>query len=86
METLTQRAAFGALQDDCPVLPQAQAALVDARELVRALRRLRKRAQRCTSCRGKASAALQGECLWMQDLNARLDLAIEEIMAEWGLA
>lgn len=85
METLTQRAAFGALQDDCPVLPQAQAALVDARELVKALRRLRKRAQRCAPCRRNATAP-QGECLWMQDLNARLDLAIEEIMAEWGLA
>lgn len=86
METLTQRAAFGALQDDCPVLPQAQSTLVEARELVKALRRLRKRTLRCTRCRAVVSAAQQGECLWMQDLNARLDLAIEEIMAEWGLA
>jgi hypothetical protein len=86
METLIQRAAFGALQDECPALPQAQATLADARELVKALRRLRKRAQRCTRCLASIPTAQQGECLWMQDLNARLDLAIEEILAEWGLA
>jgi hypothetical protein len=59
---------------------------VGAQELVKALRRLRKRTERCRRCRRAAPTTCGEECLWMQDLNARLDLAIEEIMAEWGLA
>ncbi len=86
METLNLLSGFGGLQDTCPSLPYAQSALMDARELVKALRRLRQRTQRCEHCQSAEPGMQQPECLWIQDLNARLDLAIEEIMQEWGLA
>lgn len=67
----------------CPVLRPADEALDAAVALRKALRRLRRLTQRCSRCR----AGLEPSgCARMADYDAVLDIAIEEINQEWGLA
>lgn len=63
----------------CPVMLEAGAVLEKARDLHRAIRKLRQSTQRCLTCPENA------ECPTMRDLAQAVDQAIRDVRREWGL-
>ncbi len=64
----------------CPVQILTRQAINSARTLTRSLRGLQRSARLCNSCPQRPC------CPDLSDLNAQLDLALQEIADEWGLS
>jgi hypothetical protein len=63
----------------CPILLEAKSVLDKAQDLHRAIRRLRRSTQRCSTCPENA------ECPTMRYFAQAVDTAIREVRHEWGL-
>jgi hypothetical protein len=63
----------------CPILLEAQNILEKAHDLRKALRRLSRSTRQCLTC------LRSDECPSMRSFNQSVDLAIHQLMREWGL-
>jgi hypothetical protein len=63
----------------CPILLEAKEVLDKAHDLHRAIRKLRRSTQRCTTCPERA------ECPTLSYFAHAVDTAIRELRQEWGL-
>ena len=64
---------------ECPLLATVQQALGSAQTLKRALHKLRASMARCRTCSGREA------CPILDDFNAQLAIALQEIADEWSL-
>ena len=73
------RPASLAISDpSCPILLEAREVLDKAKNLHRALRKIRRNSQRCHTCSGKAT------CPTTRYFTEAIDIAISELYQEWG--
>lgn len=64
---------------DCPVLQQAEAVFSHAKNLRTSINKLRKSLAACQDCPNAA------DCYPLKEFNRQVDVAIDELTAEWGL-
>jgi hypothetical protein len=80
LTTRASRPAAMAMPDpSCPILLEAREVLDKAKDLHRAIRKIRRSSQRCLTCPGKAT------CPTSRYFTEAMDIAIRELRQEWGL-
>lgn len=63
----------------CPVLTETTLVLLNARQLARSVRRLRRSMKTCNNC------VDQDTCPVLSEFNEKFTTALTEVMEEWGI-
>jgi hypothetical protein len=67
------------LQQQCPVIKQAEQVLEHSKNLRAAMNKLRRDLSTCQDC------PIAGQCTVLVKLNQEIDAAIDALALEWGL-